>query len=143
MLKFTGNLGHNCRGKIDDAVRQKILRIADEWFTGDSPSRDTGLIMIGALFLGPDVKAIARTTKVTPEVVQCVADRLRASGLWTDTDVDYSNWSAGELRGVAAFALDLAVREGKFVRTSKKSDGTFNYKLVTGLQRCSPGRRRI
>ena len=131
MEKDSSELNHNRNGKIDDAVRQEIVRIADEWLSDSDPSRAAALIMIAGLFVGPDVTAIATTMRIDSEFVQCVADRLRASRLWTETGgVDYADWLAGDYLGVANFGLDLDVAVGTFVRTGAKENGQFEYKLV-------------
>ena len=88
--------------------------------------------MVAALFLGPDVAAIAKTMGISSESVNVFGDRLRASGLWTDAGVDYANWFADGDLGIANFGLDLDVAEGIFVRTSEKENGHYGYRLVEG-----------
>jgi hypothetical protein len=86
--------------------------------------------MIAGLFIGPEVAAIATTMGIDPGFVQCVADRLLASNLWTETGTDYSDWSAAKPLGVVNFGLDLDVAEGIFVRTVEKDNGQYAYRLV-------------
>ena len=131
MKKDSTELNHNRDGRLDDAIRQEVVRIADEWLSDTDPSRNTAIIMIAALFCGPDVDAIATTMGVDSGFVQCVADRMRGSKLWTETGgVDYADWLAGGYLGVANFGLDLDVGVGAFVRTGAKVNGQFEYKLV-------------
>ena len=131
MENHISELIHNRDGKLDDAVRQEIVRIADGWVSYSDPSRDAALVMIAALFLGPDTAAIATTTGISFEFVQCIGERLRASGLWTDVGTDYSDWSAAKPLGVINFGLDLDVGEGVFIRTSEKENGHYGYRLVS------------
>jgi hypothetical protein len=74
MEKNSSELNHNPNAKIDDAIRQEVVRIADEWLSDDDPSRAAALIMIAGLFVGPDVTAIVRTMGIDSGFVQCVAD---------------------------------------------------------------------
>jgi hypothetical protein len=119
-------------GKLDSAIREEIIRIVDEWVPDGNPSRPAALVMVAALFLGPDVAAIAKTMGISSESVNVFGDRLRASGLWTDAGVDYANWFADGDLGIANFGLDLDVAEGIFVRTSEKENGHYGYRLVEG-----------
>jgi hypothetical protein len=119
-------------GKIDDAVRKEIARFADSWVSIGDPSRDAALIMIAALFVEPDVGAVAAITGCPLEIVNVVADRLRASGLWVDGGTDYSDWSAKKPLGIINFGLDLDVAEGVFTRTAGKENDQYGYKLVEG-----------
>ena len=118
-------------GKIDDAVRKEVARIADGWVPIGDPSRNAALIMIAALFAGPDVGAVAEITGCSFELVSVIADRLRASGLWVDGGTDYANWFASDNLGIANFALDIDTAEGIFVRTGAKENGQFAYRLVS------------
>jgi len=131
MEKHISELNHNRDGKLDDAIRQEVVRIADEWLSDTDPSRNVAIVMIAGLFLGPNVDAIAKTMGIDSGFVQCVADRMRASKLWTETGgVDYADWLAGDYLGVANFGLDLDVAEGVFVRTIDQVDGQYLFKLV-------------
>lgn len=117
--------------KLDAAVRQEIVRIADGWVADDDPGRAAAMIMIAGLFVGPNVDAIAKTMGIDSEVVRCIGDRLRASGLWTEAGgADYADWLAGDYLGVANFGLDLDVALGTFVRTGAKENGHYGYTLV-------------
>jgi hypothetical protein len=120
------------REKLDEAIRQEVIRIVDEWVPEGNPSRDAALVMVAGLFLGPDAAAIATTTGISFEFVQCIGDRLRASGLWTDAGTDYADWFADGDLGIANYGLDLDVAEGIFVRTSEKENGHYGYRLVEG-----------
>ncbi len=131
MEKHISEPNHNPNAKIDDAIRQEVIRIAAEWLSDTDPSRNTAIIMIAALFCGPDVDAIATTMGIDSGFVQCVADRMRASKLWTVAGgVDYADWLAGDYLGIANFALDLEVAEGVFTRGLEKENGQYGYTLV-------------
>jgi hypothetical protein len=130
MEKNSFELNHNRNGKLDDAIRQEVVRIADGWVPDGDPSRNAALVMIVALFLGPDADVIATTMGIDPGFVQCVGDRLRASGLWTEAGTDYSDWSATKPLGIVNFGLDLDVAEGVFTRTAVKENGQYGYTLV-------------
>ena len=121
----------NSIGKIDSVVRQEIFRLADQFVPSGDPSRDTALIMVAALFVGPDVGAVAEITGCSFELVSVIADRLRASGLWVDGGTDYADWFASDNLGIANFALDIDTAEGIFVRTGAKENGQFAYRLVS------------
>jgi DNA-binding IclR family transcriptional regulator len=60
---------------------------------GDSNiSFQTALVMIAALFEGPDIAKIAEVTGCPRETVDRIAARLTASGLWKDDRTDYQEW---------------------------------------------------
>jgi hypothetical protein len=118
--------------KIDSAIRNEIIRIVDDWVPSDLGSRDTALVIVAAMFVGTSVPALTEITGCFPELVQRVADRMRASRLWTDTGVDYSDWFAPGTVGAVNFGLDLEVGEGNFIRTTEKKDGYYIYKHVRG-----------
>ena len=130
MEQNSRELNHRRNGKLDDAIRQEVVRIADGWVSDGDPSRNAALVMIAALFLGPDVDAIAQTTGISSESVIVFGDRLRASGLWVDGGTDYSDWSAAKPLGVVNFGMDLDVAENVFVRTTRKENGHCVYRLV-------------
>jgi hypothetical protein len=117
-------------GKLDSVVRQEILRLADQFVFSGDPSRATALVMIAALFVGPSEVAVAEITGCPVAFVSVIAARLRASGLWTDAGVDYADWFATGNLGIANFALDIDTAEGVFVRTSKRENGQYEYRLV-------------
>ena len=117
-------------GKLDSAIREEIIRIADKWLSDTDPSRNTALIMIAALFVGPSEAAVAEITGCPAALVSVIAARLRASGLWVDGGTDYSDWSAAKPLGVINFGLNLDVAEGVFTRTAAKENGQYGYTLV-------------
>jgi hypothetical protein len=116
--------------KLDNAVRQEIFRLTDQFVAEGDSSRDTAMIMVAALFVGPDIGAVAEITGCSVELVSVIAARLRASAMWTEAGVDYADWFADSNMGVAHFALDLDVSTGVFIRTSKNENGQYGYKLV-------------
>ena len=116
--------------KLNNAVRQEIIRIVDGWVSIGDPSRDTALIIIAALVVGPSVAAVAEVTGCSVELVSVIAARLRASGLWVDGGTDYSDWSAAKPLGIINFGFDLDIGEGVFTRGAAKENGQFEYRLV-------------
>jgi len=131
MEQDSRELNHSRNGKLDDAIRQEVVRIADGWVPDGDTSRNAALVMIAALFVGPSVAAVAEITGCPVELVGVIGDRLRASGLWTAAGTDYSDWSAAKPLGVINFGLDLDVGEGVFIRTSEKENGHYGYRLVS------------
>jgi len=117
-------------GKLDSAIREEIIRIVDEWVPDGNPSRPAALVMVAALFLGPDVAAIAKTMGISSESVNVFGDRLRASGLWTDAGTDYADWFAAKPLGLINLGFDLDVAEGVFTRSAAKENGQYGYTLV-------------
>jgi hypothetical protein len=130
MEKNSSELNHSRNGKLDAAILQEIVRIADGWVSDGDPSRNAALVMIAALFVGPDVDAIATTMGIDPGFVQCIGDRLRASGLWTEAGTDYSDWSAAKPLGIINFGFDLDIAEGVFTRSARMENGQYAYTLV-------------
>jgi hypothetical protein len=116
--------------KLDNAVRQEVIRIADGWITIGDPSRDTALIMVAALFVGPDIGAVAEITGCPVELVSVIDNRLRASGLWVDGGTDYSDWSAAKPLGIINFGFDVDIAEGVFTRGARMENGQYAYRLV-------------
>lgn len=121
--------------KSDKGVLEEVLKIVNMWSGRSDPSYETVVIMVAALFVGPDVDAIVRLTGSAREVVETIASRLRASGMWTDDGlVDYEDcekWACGDPAGLPALALSLDVAEGVFIRTSEKtSNGKWGYELT-------------
>jgi hypothetical protein len=117
-------------GKLDNAVRQEIFRLTGQFVAEGDPSRDTALVMIAALFVGPDAGAVAAITGCPIEIVNVVADRMRASGLWVDGGTDYSDWSAAKPLGIINFGFDLDIGEGVFTRGARMENGQYAYRLV-------------
>jgi hypothetical protein len=69
-------------------------------FIDDSKiSRQAALVMIAALFEGPDVVKIAEVTRCSRETVDPIAARLTASGLWKDNRTDYQEWDPNNSQG--------------------------------------------
>jgi hypothetical protein len=116
--------------KLNSAVRQEIFRLTDQFVAEGDPSRDTALVMIAALFVGPSEAAVAEITGCSGAFVELIAERLRASAMWTDAGTDYADWFASDNLGIANFALDIDTAEGIFVRTGAKENGQFEYRLV-------------
>jgi hypothetical protein len=117
--------------KLDNAVRQELFRLTDQFVAEGDPSRDTALVMIAAVFVGPFEAAVAEVTGCPGAFVSVIAARLRASGLWTDGGTDYANWFASDNLGIANFALDIDTAEGVFVRTTRMENGQYEYRLVS------------
>jgi hypothetical protein len=116
--------------KIDNAVRREIFRLTDQFVAEGDPSRDTALVMIAALFVGPSEAAVAEITGCSGAFVELIAERLRASAMWTDAGTDYADWFASDNLGIANLALDLDTAEGVFVRTTRMENGQHEYRLV-------------
>ena len=118
-------------GKLDNAVRQEIFRLTGQFVAEGDPSRDAALVMVAGLFLGPSEAAVAEMTGCSDAFVELIAERLRASAMWTDAGTDYADWFASDNLGIANLALDLDTAEGVFVRTTRMENGQYEYRLVS------------
>jgi hypothetical protein len=98
---------------------------------GDSnASFEAAIVMIAALFEGPNVVKIAEVTRRSKEVVDPIAARLTASGLWKDDRTDYQEWDPATNIGVLRFTLDHMVALGLLRRTGEKSaNGRYMYEI--------------
>jgi hypothetical protein len=130
---FNRNADYYGRGimKQNDIIEQ-VRQTVDGFVDGGDPSYGTAMILVAALFVGPNVDAIVSLTGSAASLVENVACRMRASGMWTDEGAKYDDWFCNDgLRGIAAFALDLGIGEGFFIRTCEKtSTGDWIYKAV-------------
>jgi hypothetical protein len=112
-------------------VLEQVRCIVDELVATSDPDYETAVIMVAALFIGPNVDAIVDLTGCTRDIVDSIASRMRASGMWTDEGVDYDDWFSDDLRGIVAFAMNLHIATGKFIRTNQKtSTGDWIYEAV-------------
>ena len=113
-------------------TRRVIRAIAMEYreFIDDSKiSRQAALVMIAALFEGPDVVKIAEGTRCSGETVDPIAARLTASGLWKDNRTDYQEWDPNTKIGILRFTVDHMVALGLLRRTGEKSNGRYVYAI--------------
>ena len=109
-----------------------IRAIAMEYreFIDDSKiSLQAALVMIAALFEGPDVVKIAEVTRCSRETVDPIAARLTASGLWKDNRTDYQEWDPNTQIGILRFTMDHMVALGLLRRTGEKSNGRYVYAI--------------
>jgi hypothetical protein len=91
-------------------------------------------IMVAALEEGTNVEPIAELTGYDVGVVEEVAIRMRASGLWTETGTDYGSWSrkgSYETKQESLdFLMDLFVATGMLLRTRLKRSGHYVYQSL-------------
>jgi hypothetical protein len=114
-------------------VLEQLIQALDELGVEESdPSYEAAVITVAALFVGPNVDAIVDLTECTRDIVDTIASRMRASGLWTDQGVDYEDWfSSDVLTATINFMFNVGVAEGTWVRTGQKNrNGNWNYQLV-------------
>jgi hypothetical protein len=99
-------------------------------FIDDSKiSRQAALVMIAALFEGPDVVKIAEVTRCLRETLDRIAARLTASGLWKDSRTDYQEWDPTTNIGILRFTMDHMVSLGLIRRTGEKNNGRYVYAI--------------
>jgi len=113
-------------------TRRLIRAIAVEYREGFGDSNvalQAALVMIAALFEGPDVVKIAEVTGCSRETVDRIAARLTASGLWKDDRTDYQEWDHRSEIGILRFAMDHMVALGVFRRTGEMMDGQYVYAI--------------
>jgi hypothetical protein len=110
-------------------VLEQVHQVVNDFMHSDNPRYEIAAIMVAGLFVGPNVDAIVRLTGSRRELVETIASRFRACGMWTDEGVDYDDWFAAD-GGLIRFAIELSVAEGTFIRTEKSKDGVWIYKLV-------------
>ncbi|HET7209478.1 MAG TPA: hypothetical protein VFI95_23075 [Terriglobales bacterium] len=114
------------RSDCDGKLRARILKMARHYAAGDESAVKPTVVMVAAFFVGPAEEKIVRLTEYSPEYVAEVAERLRASRLWSGEALDYGDWSDSP-KGALRYALDLAVAQGIVVRTNHKRDGEYVY----------------
>ncbi len=112
--------------KSDGKLRARLFKMARHYATGDESALKATVVMVAALFVGPDVEKIVRVTGYSREYVAEVAERLRASHLWNGEALDYGDWSDSS-KGALRHALDLEVAQGIVVRTNQTRDGEYVY----------------
>ena len=124
---------------VDRMNTGRLIRaIAMEYreFIDDSKiSLQAALVMIAALFEGPDVVKIAEVTRCSRETVDPIAARLTASGLWKDNRTDYQEWDPDTKIGILRFTVDHMVALGLLRRTGEKSK---NGRYVYAIDETSP-----
>ena len=87
-------------------------------------------------FKGPSEEQIARVTGYSAQFVSQIGARLKESGLWTSDGTDYQEWDPTTKMGLITFVMDLAVAEGRLLRTGAKRNGKYIYRpLMCG---CDP-----
>jgi len=79
-------------------------------------SYDTGLVLLTAARLGPNVELIAERLDLEESFVQSIAVRMRASRLWDSVSVSTEGWFDDQ--GFPGFYEDLAVAEGLTIRVT-------------------------
>jgi len=115
----------------DVRTRELIEEIANEYLGNtDAATFQAAIVMIAALFVGPDEKTIAAVTNYSDECVHLIGSRLRASGLWMAKGTDYQKWDHTTKIGYIRFCMDLGVAEGMLVRTDQKRRGNFVYQSL-------------
>jgi hypothetical protein len=111
-------------------TRRLIRAIAVEYreSIGDSNvAFQAAIVMITALFEGPDVVRIAEVTGYPRETVDQIAARLTASGLWKGNRTAYQEWDSNTKIGILRFTTDHMVALGLLRRTGEKSNGRYVY----------------
>jgi len=111
--------------KSNSKLLARILKLARHYAAEESDLRAT-VVMVAALFVGPNEEKIVRLTGYSRQYVAEVAERLRVSRLWSAEALDYGDWSNSH-KGAVQYALDLAVAQGIVVRTNQKRDGEYVY----------------
>ena len=118
--------------RSNDSILQDVRQVVDTIAEDCDPSYETAVIMVAAVFVGPNVEAIVGVTESSRELVESIASRMRASGIWTNEGVDYDDWfSDDDRRGISAIGLHLGIAQGIFIRTGQKnSSGEWIYECV-------------
>jgi hypothetical protein len=114
-----------------NSILQHIRQVVDTLVEAHDSSYETAVIMVAALFVGPHVDEIVGLTGYSGELVESIASRMRASGIWTNECVDYDEWFSDDFRGLPAIGLHLGIATGNCIRTNQKtSSGGWIYKVV-------------
>ena len=100
-----------------------------ECFGDSNVSFQAALVMVAALFEGPDVAKIAEVIGCPRETVDQIATRLTASGLWKDNRCNYQEWDPTTDIGILRFTMDHMVALGLLRRTGEKKNGQYVYAL--------------
>ncbi len=80
-------------GSVLLQLRKVVGQIASDYgYESNHPAYTSAVVMIAALFVGPDEEQLEYLTGYPREHIDQVASRLRASALWTADDVDYQEW---------------------------------------------------
>ena len=72
---------------IRNEIMSQVLRIVEEQFEvpADDPIHVPAVVIVSALFAGPDVDAITRLTGCSRESVEAIASRMQASKICAPT----------------------------------------------------------
>lgn len=112
-------------------LRESVWQIASQYVEeADDVKFRATVVMVAALFVGPNEREIIDLTGYAPESVHEVASRLRASGLWQNDVVDYQEWDDRTQIGYIHFVMDLGVAEGILMRTGQKRGGKYLYRSL-------------
>jgi hypothetical protein len=75
-----------------DLIKAEIKRLNIS-STSDDQDFQTVVILLAAAFLaGPNTDRLISLTGYSPELVTCIANRMRESGLWTSHEVHDDEW---------------------------------------------------
>lgn len=94
---------------------QDINDAVDNFDLGEQ--RDTGVMLLAALEVGPDEQKVAEFTGIPLDYIRPRAERLRANGVWKNGKT-HCEWFAKD--GGVAFVMDVCVAEGLMGRTKPK-----------------------
>jgi len=126
---------HNAASATITLVKRQIEAAVSGFRPSATPSDDSFkacAILFAALFVGPKPREIADTMGYDYDYVIEVANRMYASGMWTDSETRYSfnfgEW--GQNINTLDAICDVMVAEGMMLRTEKKKNGKYVYQSL-------------
>jgi hypothetical protein len=95
-------------------VREAVRKL-DPNLKLDDPAFDVAVVLLSGLYVGPNVRKIARFAHLPRPFVAEVGRRLRANGVWRGHKIE-AGWF--EKNGAYAFWLDVTVGLGYLERAA-------------------------
>jgi hypothetical protein len=94
----------------------------------EDESYNTALVLLSALACGPCTMRLAEFTKLPPEFVATIRQRMIRAQLWTELDVCCDHWYvAAGVVSITAFWLDVLIAQGLAVRKWGEEEGQYRY----------------
>ena len=94
----------------------------------EGESYNTALVLVSALVCGPCTTRLAEFTKLPPEFVATIRQRMIQAELWTELAACCDHWYvAAGLVHTTAFCLDVLIAQGIAVRQWSEEEGQYRY----------------
>lgn len=110
------------------ALMREAIAIARGHFGDEEPDQFAILVALAAMLQCTNPAKLSLLSGYDSQLLDTIASRMRASGIWTENSVDHSEWR--ETAWNVGFCMHVLVAKGRLARTGERRNGQAIYVIT-------------